>query len=51
MKRNLFSTALWAMAAFSSSFSYDMAAIVKKVSENNDKIVTYRADAEVRYHI
>ena len=51
MKYKLLVSATWALAAVSAAFSWDMAGIIEKVSENCDKIVTYTADAKVRYHI
>jgi hypothetical protein len=51
MYRKLILSAVWAIAAVCSAHSYDIAAIMKKVSENSDKIVSYKADAQVRYKI
>ena len=51
MKHKLLFSAAWTLAAVSAAFSWDMAGIIKKVSENCDKIVTYTADAQVRYKI
>jgi hypothetical protein len=51
MKRIAIITALLTAAGVISAHATDLAAIIQKVSENCERIQSFNADIEVRYHI
>jgi hypothetical protein len=51
MKRTVILTAMLAAAGVFSAHATNLAAIIQKVSGNCDKIQSFNADIEVRYHI
>jgi hypothetical protein len=51
MRQWLIGIALFAWMGAATSYAHDLQAIIGTVAENCGKIVTYTADAAVRYHI
>jgi hypothetical protein len=51
MNRRTAAAALFTCAGIMTAWPYDLAAIIARVSENCDKIVSYNADAQVNYQI
>jgi hypothetical protein len=51
MRQIVIASLLFAGIGTAPAHATDLAAIIKKVSENCDKIAVYAADAQVRYKI